>query len=119
MSPVMNNTKWEELRLAMYGLGGLRPEWRTKDLSGYLSPWDGDWYYHFREGGYDTIQWVEIRATAPPQGEVVEAALRRVHVPGHRTDEGFRVYGYVEDGAAVGYLRPARLDYRHTLQPDP
>jgi hypothetical protein len=47
---------------------------------------------------------VEIRTTAPAQREAVEAALRRVHVPGHRIDEGFRVYGYVEEGAAVGYL---------------
>ena len=35
----MNNTKWEELRAAMYGLDGLRPRWRTKDLeSGYVCP---------------------------------------------------------------------------------
>ena len=37
--PLMNNTKWEELRAAMYGLDGLRPRWRTKDLeSGYVCP---------------------------------------------------------------------------------
>src|SRR4051794_21710480 len=99
----MNDTKWDELRQAMCGLGAASPRWRTKDVSGYVCPWDGDWYYRFREGGYDTIQWVEIGATAPAQ-EAVEAALRRVHVPGHRIDEGFRVYGYVEDGAAVGYF---------------
>jgi hypothetical protein len=100
----MNDTKWDELRRAMCGLGGASPRWRTKDVSGNVSPWDGDWYYHFREGGYDTIHWVEIRTTAPAQQEAVKAALHRVHVPGHRIDEGFRVYGYVEEEAAVGYL---------------
>lgn len=54
--PVMNNTKWEELRLAMHSLGKLRPQWQTKDLeTGYVPCWDGDWFYHFRDGGYDSI----------------------------------------------------------------
>jgi hypothetical protein len=104
LNPVMNDTKWEELRLAMNGLGGLRPRWRARDLSGYLSDWDGDWFYRFRDGGYDGIEWVEVRVTSPEQEGAVEAALRRVHVPGHRTNEGFRVYGYVKGGAAVGYI---------------
>ena len=38
MYPAMNNTKWDELREAMYDLGELRPRWRTKGVSGYLSP---------------------------------------------------------------------------------
>jgi len=37
MNPFMNETKWDELRLAMYALGNLHPRWRTKDVSGYAS----------------------------------------------------------------------------------
>src|SRR5262249_38507776 len=103
MNPVMNDTKWDELRQAMYGLGDASPRWRTKDISGYVCPWDGEWFYHFRNGGYDTIEWVEIRTGTPEQDAAVEAALRRVHVPGYRIDHGYRVYGYVRNGAAVGY----------------
>jgi len=103
VNPVMNQTKWDELRLAMYGLGGQCPRWRTKDRSGYVSPWDAEWFYHFREGGYGSIEWVEIRVTTPEQDVAVEAALRLVHVPGHRVEQGFCVYGYVTDGA-VDYL---------------
>jgi hypothetical protein len=99
----MNETKWDELRLAMYGLGRLCPEWRTKDLSGYLSPWDGEWFYHFREGRYGSIEWVEIRVATPEQDVAVETALRQVHVPGHRVERGFRVYGYAREGAALDY----------------
>lgn len=57
MHPLMNDTKWDELRLAMYGLKGVASRWRTLDVeSGYLSVWDRDWYYHFRNGGYKFIQ---------------------------------------------------------------
>jgi hypothetical protein len=88
----MNETKWDELRLALYGLGGLRPKWRTRDLPGYLSPWDGEWFYHFQEEGYGSIEWVEIRVAIPEQVMAVEAALRQVHVPGHRVEHSFRVF---------------------------
>ncbi len=104
MHAVMNNTKWDELRLAMYALGRLSPRWRTKDLSGYVSPLDGEWFFHFRDGGYSSIEWVEILITTSEQQAAVEAALRRVHVPGQRFENGFRVYGYVADGEASGYL---------------
>jgi len=101
---VMNDTKWDELRLAMYGLRSPIPEYRVKDLSGYVSPWDREWYYHFRSGGHGTIEWVEIRVETVEQDQAVEAALRRVHVPGHRVSGGFKVYGHIDDGVAIDYL---------------
>ncbi len=100
----MNDTKWDELRLAMYGLGDMHPTWRTKDLSGYICPWDGEWFYHFRTGSYGTVEWVEIRVGTPEQDAAVYEALRQIHVPGHRIEGGFRVYGYTRDGQAVDYL---------------
>ena len=100
----MNNTKWDELRLAMYNLGDLRPRWRTKDVSGYLSPWDGEWFYHFRDGGYVSIEWVEIQVISPEQDAAVLALLRKIHLPGHRIEQGFRIYGYGQDGVAIDYV---------------
>lgn len=97
MNPVMNDTKWDELRLSMYGLGALTPQWRTKDReSGYLSGWDREWYYHFRGCGYSSIEWVEIKVESSQQDAAVLAALHRIHVPGRRTDFGFKVFGYVD-----------------------
>ena len=104
MHPVMNNTKWDELREAMYDLGELRPRWRTKDVSGYLSPWDGEWLCHFRVGGYTSIEWVEIGVGSVMQEAAVLAALRAVHVPGERVGQGFRVYGYSTPGKPSSYL---------------
>jgi hypothetical protein len=88
----------------MYALEGISPRWQTKDLSGYVCPWDGEWFYHFQQGGYGSIEWVEIRVNTPEQDAAVESALRRIHVPGHRIEQGFRVYGYAKDGAAVEYI---------------
>jgi hypothetical protein len=104
MKPLLNNTKWDELRLAMHTLWLHKPRWRTKDLSGFLSNWDVDWYYHFRIGGYKTIEWVELEIETSDQDAAVLAALRRIHVPGRRIASGYRVYGYVPDGESIEYL---------------
>ena len=101
----MNDTKWDEVRLAMYGLGPHSPKWRTRDrVSGYESDWDGEWFYHFRTGGYATIEWVEIATADPTQREAVRSALHFVHVPGEETPAGFRVYGFTEPGLVLEYL---------------
>jgi hypothetical protein len=100
----MNNTKWDELRLAMHNLGDLKPLWRTKDVAGYVSPWDDDWYYHFRDGSYASIEWVEIQVLSAEQDAAILARLRQVHLPGHRIAKGFRIYGYARDGVAIDYV---------------
>ena len=104
MTPLMNNTKWDELRLAMYNLGKRSPSFRTKDLTGYLSEWDGEWLYHFRGTGYVSIEWVEIQVLSAEQDAAVLALLREIHLPGRRIEKGFRIYGYARDGAAIDYL---------------
>jgi Family of unknown function (DUF6678) len=104
MNPVMNDTKWEELRLAMYNLGALSPRWRTKDLSGHISQWDAEWFYHFRNGGYVSIEWVEIQVSSVEQDAAVVASLKAIHLPGQRIERGFRIYGYTSDGVTVAYI---------------
>lgn len=88
----------------MYGLGDNVPRWRTKDLSGYICPWDSEWFYHFRDGGYESIEWVEIEVVSLTQDAAVLALLQLIHLPGHRIDRGFRVYGHVRDGEAMEYI---------------
>ena len=101
----MNDTKWEEIRLAMYGLGELHPKWRTRDReTGFVSPWDGEWFYHFRSGGYSTIEWLEIEVSNDAQRAAVLEALRAIHVPGEDNGHVLRIHGYVPAGAAVEYL---------------
>lgn len=105
MHPLMNDTKWDQLRLAMYGLDAFRPRWRKLDIeNGYLSQWDGEWFYHFPSDGYKSIHWVDIAVDTAEQRAAVLAELVRIHLPGERTESGYRVFGYAKAGTAVGYI---------------
>ena len=56
MNECMNNTKWNEIRLAMNDIP-YTVKWRTKDLeNGYISQWNADWFYPFMIGGYKIIE---------------------------------------------------------------
>jgi hypothetical protein len=106
MVGVMNDTKWDELRLAMYALGPLGPRFRIKDRGREEPwPWDGEWFYHFRGRGYDAIKHVDLAVGSPAQRDAVRERLRAIHLPGVETDDGFRVYGWVARGAFVDYLK--------------
>jgi hypothetical protein len=105
MQALMNNTKWDELRISMYDLGPLAPRWRTLDMENdHLSDWDGDWFYHFRNGGYKSIRWVELAIESDEQRHAVLAELSKVHLPGDVTLAGFRVLGYAEIGVEIDYF---------------
>ncbi len=104
--PVMSDTKWDELRLAMYELKPT-PAWRTKCWeNGHISQWDREWFYHFREGGYELTEWVEIRFESKEQKQKVLSELARVHVPTVEISGGFRVYGYIQQGQSIEYAKP-------------
>jgi hypothetical protein len=103
LNPAMNNTKWNELRLEMYALTP-PPFWSTLSTNGYRSPPDGEWFYHFREDGYESILELDIRVDTPAQRELVRSALKKVHVPGEETADGFRVFGYLQDGQAAAFI---------------
>ena len=73
-------------------------------MNGYVSSSDPGVFHHFWIGGCSTIEWVEIWVSTPDQDAAVETALRQIHVPGHRVEHGFRVYGYTADGEAINYI---------------
>ena len=102
---VMNDTKWEELRLAMSGLGHLHPQFQIKDLeSDNPSLWDGEWYYHFRALPYSTIEWCELRVGSEEQRRAVLQSIRTINLPGYETSDGFRILGWVRQGDFVDYI---------------
>ncbi len=64
-------------------------------------------------GGYSTIVWVEIQTLSADQDAAVLELVRVIHLPGHRIENGFRLYGYEPEGVAVDYLwPPARVNCR-------
>ena len=105
MLSVMNNTKWEELCSEMYSLKVSSPLWRTKDhATGYLSPWNGDWFYHFREGGFNSIEWVELKIDSTAQYEIILGILKQINLPGSKSESAFKIYGYVPMSQYVEYI---------------
>lgn len=101
----MNNTKWRELQMAMYELKENHPKWRSKSINNEcVTQWDGEWYYHFSEGGFKDLEWVEIKAESEEQKELIFSKLKDVHVPGHETANGYRVYGYIKEGQSIDYI---------------
>lgn len=95
---LMNNTKWEEIRVAMHDYP-LATLWRVKNIdNGYLSNWDADWFYHFRLDEYDTIEWLEIKIDNSEMKNEVVNILRKIHVPGEVLKSSIKVYGYKKDG---------------------
>lgn len=113
LARLMNNTKWDEIRLGMYELGDLSPKWRTKDIeNNHICEWDGEWFYHFRDGGYECIEWLEISTTSLEQAAAVGAVLQRVRVPGEQVVGVFRVFGYAPIGKSVEYWHPLTIPCR-------
>ncbi len=103
---VANDTKWRELRVAVLELApSEQPRFRCKSLeTGYLSEWDGEWYYHWTIGGWDWMEWAELSVETAAQREPVRAILKRIRFAGEETTEGFRIYGYVRNGETVDFV---------------
>lgn len=62
----MNNTKWNEIRVAMVSMES-PPLWRITFLNGYESAVDGEWFYHFSGGGYWDSQYLGILTNSVKQ----------------------------------------------------
>ena len=90
----------------MYELGQWSPRLRVKDIEATQpGPWDGEWYYHFREGGYGSMEWVELQLKDESQRDDVASTLASINLPGVHTIGGFIVYGHVMPGTPVEYIR--------------
>lgn len=91
---IMNNTKWEEIRISM-NQNLFNTSWRTKNVeTGYISSWDMEWFYHFKDGGYKTIEWLEIMLNNEIDRNEIVNKLRVIHVPGEIVGNIIRIYGY-------------------------
>ena len=107
LAPLLNDAKWDELRLAMYDLGPRSPQFRVKEVAAEQpGPWDGEWFYHFRVGGYRTIEWIELELCNQSERDEIASILASINLPGAHTDKGFIIYGHVAPGFSVEYIRP-------------
>jgi hypothetical protein len=103
---VANDTKWRELRIAMLDLGNAeRPSFRCMNVeTGRLGPEDGEWFYHWLDGGWEWMEWVELVVRTPQSRDAVRSILKRIRFAGEETAEGFRIYGYIRTGQTVNFI---------------
>lgn len=95
---LMNNTKWNEISLTMYSYP-ITVQWRVKNVDNeYISNWDGEWLYHFKLDGYNTIEWLEIKVDNEDMKNGIANILRKIHVPGEVLKNSIKVYGYKKNG---------------------
>lgn len=67
--------------------------WRVKNIdNGYISNWDGDWFYHFRLGGYNTIEWLEIKVNSEESINQIVDILRKIHIAGKVLKDSIMVF---------------------------
>jgi len=105
LNPAMNNAKWNELCLEMSALE-LRPAYSILCTNGRRSDLDREWFYHLRdkENGFSDILHLNILTDTPAQREAVRSILKKIHIPGTETPEGFLIFGYLEDGQTADFI---------------
>jgi hypothetical protein len=54
-----NNTRWDELISYFRNQTGWRPSYRSKSVTGYLSGWDVEWFYHL-PFPFASVEWFDI-----------------------------------------------------------
>lgn len=96
-----NDTKWNELLIFMRTLDGWRPSYRTKWVSGFISEWDVEWFYHlpFPMVG---VEWLDIglhelpRRGQPPidHSERILGALAEIGFEFEAKGDVVRIWGY-------------------------
>ena len=105
---LMNDTKWEEIWLAMIDI----PEliyWRQKDMeTSYTCDWDAEWFHHFKtdgdKGSYIVIEWLEIKFENEEMKKKLLKILKEIHVPGEVLENTIKVYGYIKEGTFMDYI---------------
>lgn len=69
LASAANNTKWNELINHFRQREGWRPSYRYKSVTGYISGWDIEWFYHL-PFPFAYVEWFDIGLweTAPTKG---------------------------------------------------
>ena len=97
LHPVLNQTKWAELRSEMLAAPHEQsPKFRSRSVfapSGFFTDWDGEFYYHIHPVA--DLEWIELQATSQ---DWIKVALRRHHIPYSLEAGVVRVWGYTRPG---------------------
>ncbi|MGO4320433.1 hypothetical protein QMK47_13575 [Pseudomonas sp. P9_35] len=72
LASASNNTKWDELINHFRQRQGWRPSYRSKSVTGYVSEWDVEWFYHL-PFPFASVEWFDIGLSeaAPSKGRLL------------------------------------------------
>lgn len=59
LASASNNTKWNELITHFRELQRWRPSYRSKSITGHISGWDVEWFYHL-PFPFAYVEWLDI-----------------------------------------------------------
>lgn len=93
---VCNHTKWMELRTRALDVETEnRPEFRSKYIpNGHISNWDCEWFYHFRDGGFEGLEWIELRGRIL-QHKPFQNQIEEIGFVGRKERSTLQLFGYL------------------------
>lgn len=71
-----NNTRWDELINYFRNKTDWRPSYRFKSVTGYISEWDVEWFYHL-PFPFASVEWFDIGLyqAAPAEGRLLKPGV--------------------------------------------
>ncbi|HEY0062953.1 MAG TPA: DUF6678 family protein [Telluria sp.] len=71
-----NNTRWDELINHFRQVEGWRPSYRSKAVTGNISDWDVEWFYHL-PFPFAIVEWFDIGLweTLPAKGRLLASPV--------------------------------------------
>jgi hypothetical protein len=73
---VANDSKWDELIIALRSLPEGRPRYRFKSIDGPPSSWDGDWFYQL-PFPFLSVEWLDLSPASTVQKDTASKAADR------------------------------------------
>ena len=107
LASAANNTKWNELITHFRQRSGWQPSYRSKSITGYISEWDVEWFYHL-PFPFAYVEWFDIGLweVAPSLGvllpttyidhtEEISKAVARIGFEFEVQADVLRIWGYL------------------------
>ena len=109
-----NNTRWNELISYFRERQGWRPSYRSKSITGHISGWDVEWFYHL-PFPFALVEWFDIGLfeLLPGKGRLLpeQTVDHTSEISGVLRAIGFE-FEICEDVARIwGYLPKSREDF--------
>jgi hypothetical protein len=96
LAGLANDTKWDELIVSIRSKKEWRPSYRSKSVSGYISGWDTEWYYHL-PFPFVGVEWFEISLQSNSKEPCTEWVIDLVTEIGFEyevKEDKLRIWGY-------------------------